>query len=299
MRNDQLELIQSRVEDEVVENPNDKSFSEISEPILRPRARYLVNVKSGCAPLNVRFINTSENATNYDWQFGDGGVSKDVNPTYIFDKPGEYQVRLTASSPTGESVFEYDLIHVYEKPEANFEIHPEDVIIPKDAVHFHNFSRNAVQYEWNFGDGATSTLFEPTHYYSKTGSYNISLKAWSEHGCIDTITITNAFEKSVYEIRFPSAFTANPNGPSNGYYTRGLTTNEVFHPIYKGVAEYNLKIYDRFGTLVFESNEIDIGWDGYINDHLANLGVYIWKARGSYINGQTFVKFGNVTLIKK
>ncbi len=296
---DHLGIIKSKQENKIIDSPTNKSLSNIIEPVLKPRARYLVNVKSGCVPLSVRFINTSENASDYDWQFGDGGVSTEENPSYIFDKPGEYIVRLTASSKVGKDKFEYEVIQVFEKPEANFEIYPSNVLIPGDPVNFHNYSRNAVQYEWSFGDGTNSTLYEPTHYYSTTGSYSITLKVWSEKACIDTITILNAFENSVFEIRFPSAFTANPNGPSNGYYTHGLTTNEVFHPVYKGVAEYHLKIYNRFGTLVFESNDINIGWDGYINDHLAKQGVYIWKARGSYINGQTFVKFGNVTLIKK
>ena len=118
-------------------------------------------------------------------------------------------------------------------------------------------------------------------------------------GCMDSLVIKNAFENSLFEIRFPNAFRPNPNGPSNGYYTEGLTTNEVFHPVYKSVVEYQLKIFNRFGLLIFESDDVNIGWDGYINDRLAKHDVYIWKVRGHFSNGQTFVKFGNVTLIRK
>ncbi|MBA7591841.1 hypothetical protein ES708_34009 [subsurface metagenome] len=102
-----------------------------------------------------------------------------------------------------------------------------------------------------------------------------------------------------YKIEFPNAFTPNPNGPTNGYYAPGIPNNNVFHPVYKDVVEYHLRIFNRRGELIFESNDINRGWDGYINARIAAQGVYVWKARGRYSNGQSFVKFGNVMLIKK
>lgn len=102
-----------------------------------------------------------------------------------------------------------------------------------------------------------------------------------------------------HSIQFPNAFTPNSNGPTNGYYTPGLPNNDVFYPVHKGVVEYHLRIFNRRGELIFESNDINVGWDGYINDRLAAQSVYIWKARGRYINGQSFTKLGNVMLIKK
>ncbi|MBA7535829.1 hypothetical protein ES705_28087 [subsurface metagenome] len=102
-----------------------------------------------------------------------------------------------------------------------------------------------------------------------------------------------------HTIQFPNAFTPNTNGPTNGYYTPGIPNNDVFHPTYKSVVEYHLSIFNRRGELIFESNDINVGWDGYINDRLVAQGVYIWKARGKYSNGENFVKFGNIMLIKK
>ncbi|MBA7547594.1 hypothetical protein ES705_40023 [subsurface metagenome] len=102
-----------------------------------------------------------------------------------------------------------------------------------------------------------------------------------------------------YTIEFPNAFTPNSNGPTNGYYTPGLPNNDVFYPVYKNIVEYHLRIFNRRGELIFESNDINRGWDGYINDRLAAQGVYVWKARGKYSNGENFVKFGNIMLIIK
>lgn len=260
---------------------------------------FSMSAASGCPPLSIQFYNSSVNAQSYQWQFGDGATSVEKEPSYIFDEPGKYTITLTITDRQGKVYFVKDSILVFSRPKASFEIYPEDIAIPDDPVNFHNYSQNAVRYEWDFGDGNTSGDIEPVHYYRKPGTYNITLTAWSEEACYDTLVVMNAFANAGCEILFPNAFTPNINGPSNGYYTAGLTTNEVFHPVCKGVVEYQLRIFNRYGTLLFESNDVNIGWDGYINDRLANAGVYIWKARGRFINGESFTEFGNVTLIKR
>ena len=116
---------------------------------------------------------------------------------------------------------------------------------------------------------------------------------------IDSLFTNQTPTPPQHTIQFPNAFTPNSNGPTNGYYTPGLPNNDVFHPVYKGVVEYHLEIYNRRGELIFESNDINTGWDGYINDRLAAQGVYVWKAKGKYSSGENFVKFGNVMLIIK
>jgi len=264
---------------------------------LMPLAAFEAGQWSGCVPFTVTFSNTSEYAESYSWNFGDGGMSEKKEPTYIFDEPGEYAVTLIAEGSHGKDVVTHN-VTVFGRPKASFEIYPEDVYIPDEPVNFHNYSQNAERYRWDFGDGEISEAAEPVHYYKTTGNYNIRLIAWSAEGCVDSLTITNAFESTACNIQFPNAFRPNPHGPSNGYYTDGRTTNEVFHPVCKGVVEYQLRIYNRMGQLVFESNDVNIGWDGYVNDKLARPDVYIWKARGRFSNGQEFVKFGNVTLVK-
>ena len=71
----------------------------------------------------------------------------------------------------------------------------------------------------------------------------------------------------------------------------------MFHPVASGVASYNLKIYNKVGLLVFESSDIEMGWDGYYKGQLCPPGVYVWKVRGTYRNGQAIVMAGDVTLI--
>ena len=74
--------------------------------------------------------------------------------------------------------------------------------------------------------------------------------------------------------------------------------NDVFHPVIKeDVEEYQLKIFNRSGLLIFESNDINIGWDGYYLQKLMPQGVYVWKVRGRFAKGRSFVEMGDVTLL--
>jgi hypothetical protein len=88
------------------------------------------------------------------------------------------------------------------------------------------------------------------------------------------------------------------NGPVGGQYTPNDPGNEVFYPVISGdLLEYNLRIFNRLGYQVFESNDPAIGWDGYYENQLSAQGVYIWKVRGRFANGKIFLKSGDVTLI--
>lgn len=102
-----------------------------------------------------------------------------------------------------------------------------------------------------------------------------------------------------YFIKFPNAFIPDPHGPTGGYYSAMSDENaRVFHPVHSGVAEYHLRIYSKLGILIYESNDINRGWDGYIRGQLTFPGVYLWRASGKYRNGDSFNNYGDVTLLK-
>jgi len=264
-----------------------------------PVPDYTASSTQGCGNLTVQFTNRSRFAESYVWHFGDGGTSTEENPTYIYDEPGEYEVRLEAKGAEDQAIIAKETIRVFEPPEANFVISPEDVTIPEEPVTFYNQSKNASRYRWDFGDLSTSTETEPIHYYMTEGKFDVRLDVWNEAECHDSMIVQDAFAGSGCRIEFPTAFAPNPNGPSNGYYTDGPTGNEVFHPVCQGVVEYRLRIYNRNGVQLFESNEVNIGWDGYIKGALAKQDVYVWKVSGRFRNGKTFTEQGNVTLIVK
>lgn len=258
-----------------------------------------VSATAGCAPLSVKFMNTAVSSGSCTWTFGDGGTSSQKDPVWLFDIPGEYNVTLKVYSGNDMLATASTLITVRPGPVARFEISPENAVLPDDEIRFINYSTDAVKYFWDFGDGTRSELFEPRHFYRKFGNYNVRLVAVSESGCSDSTTVLNAFSSKGWFIDFPNAFIPNPNGPSGGYYSsKSDEAAQVFHPVSTGVSEYQLKIFSKIGILIFESNDINIGWDGYFKGQLSEQGVYVWKVRGNFTNGEPFTKMGDVTLLK-
>jgi PKD repeat protein len=257
------------------------------------------SVTEGCSPLKVRFKSVTPLSDSCLWNFGDGGFSNLKTPEWLYDVPGDYKVSLEVFGPAGIQSVSTIEINVFSKPEARFEISPENAVLPNDEITFRNFSTDAIKFRWNFGDGGSSALFEPKYTYKNFGHYDVSLIAISEHGCKDSVIVQNAFSGSGYFIDFPNAFIPNPMGPSSGYYSQKSDESSlVFHPVFNGVSDYQLRIFSRRGILIFESNDINIGWDGYFKGQLSEPGVYVWKVRGNFMNGEQFTKMGDVTLLK-
>ena len=258
------------------------------------------SVTEGCPPLKVKFTNKSLSYDSCRWSFGDGGYSNAKDPEWIFDVEGEYKVSLTVLSTEGASITTSVLITVHPKPSARFEISQAETVQSDEEIRFINYSLNAVRFKWYFGDGNSSDFFEPEYKYSKPGNYNVMLIASSDFGCRDSLIVMNAFTGLLYYISFPNAFIPNPGGPTGGYYSpKSDESAQVFHPVFSGVSEYQLKIFSKLGILMFESNDIHVGWDGYLKGQLSEPGVYIWKVRGTFLNGETFTKMGDVILMKK
>ncbi|NSW95254.1 MAG: PKD domain-containing protein [Bacteroidales bacterium] len=266
---------------------------------VNPKADIEASLVSGCAPLLVRFNMPEMEYDSCLWSFGDGEFSSESNPVKVYTREGEYSATLRVFDKNGlETNSGSTTITVHPRPLARFEIHNDDGNNGQ-ALRFINLSNNAVRFRWDFGDGTYSELFEPDHTYQTSGNYSIRLIAISEHGCSDSVKITGSAGGSGYFIDFPNAFMPNPGGPSSGYYSPSSDeSSAIFHPVASGVAEYQLRIFSRRGILIFESNDINIGWDGYIKGQMCEPGVYVWKASGRYLNGESFTKIGDVTILK-
>jgi PKD repeat protein len=276
--------------------PESKNLVQLQRTI---DAAFDASVSDGCSPLRVKFLNKSTSYDSCRWVFGDGGFSNEKNPEWIFDQDGEYKIVLKVFNTDGNQAITSSIITVHPRPVARFETAPDKPVIPDDYIRFINYSVDAVKYKWEFGDGNFSNAFEPEHKYNKYASYNVRLIAWSQYGCSDSMLVKNAFSGSGCFIDFPNAFIPGSGGPAGGYYS--IKTDEaarIFHPSTSGVIDYHLKIFSKLGILIFETNDINIGWDGYFKGQLCEPGVYIWKVRGTYKNGEPFVKMGDVTLLK-
>jgi gliding motility-associated-like protein len=254
--------------------------------------------ESGCAPLTVHFTNHSlyADASTYRWEFGTNqGTSQAINPTYTYNEPGLYSVTLYASNIIGEVVsITKGVIEVFETPIAQFTIKPNRVFIPGGKVFTNNRSLGAGSYEWDFGDGQTSNLFEPIISYTSSGIYSISLKATNSDGCEDVAVLESIVQvEDGSHILLPNAFTPGKDGPGSG---DGI--NDVFLPLTRGVTEFQMLIFNRWGELLFESRSVTDGWDGYYQGKLCQQDVYVYKITAKYENGDVISRSGDIHLMR-
>ncbi len=148
-----------------------------------PVASFTSNVTNGTAPLSVQFTDLSENATGWNWDFGDGVNSTEQNPKHTYFTAGNYTVSLTASNENGTNSM-LASINVSESPVlpvANFSTSVTSGYVPL-SVKFKDRSENANEWRWDFGDGTNSTKQNPTHTYSVAGNYIVSLTVGNGNG---------------------------------------------------------------------------------------------------------------------
>ncbi|MGE5419753.1 MAG: immunoglobulin domain-containing protein, partial [Chloroflexota bacterium] len=253
---------------------------------------------SGCTPLHVSFVNTSAGGAPYRWDFGDGTSSTAANTNHTYNVPGTYKVRLTATGPDGFLVHKDTVVIVRPIPVASFEITPDTAFIPGNAIHFFNLTQGIDSLRWEFGDGNVSTEMNPSYKYQEKGSYDVTLHVWSGYKCYDSVVVHNAvFVDLAGVINCPNAFTPNPNGPSGGQFNENDFSNDVFHCFIEGAAQYHMEVYNRLGIRLFETDDLNIGWDGYFKGKLVEEGAYVFKVVGRFNNGQPFNYFGNILVI--
>jgi gliding motility-associated-like protein len=161
-----------------------------------------------------------------------------------------------------------------EDVNAEFYVNPGTIGPGNSLVNFYNVSVGAVDYFWNFGDGETSTEFEPAHAYEtnlQTG-YTATLVATSQAGCIDSTTMPISYEEQLI-FYVPNTFT--PDADEH---------NQLFTPIFtSGFAPNNFEmiIYNRWGEVVFETKDHSKGWDGSygVKGGDVQAGLYTWIIR--------------------
>lgn len=237
------------------------------------------------------------------WEFGDGTFSTSKDPDHTFHEEGYYNVKLTVRNEEGTKDMAEQAIHVFPVPRAMFTVLPSRVEIPGQKAIFSNLSKNNYENYWDFGDKTTSTDVDPEHEYVVQGIHDVSLKVVSEDGCESSYTLPAAVTAvSNGRVKVPNAFVPSTNGASGGSYDKGDAYNRVFYPVVPEgeakVSSYDMKIYNRWGNIVFHTKDINIGWDGYYRGKLAPLGVYVWRIEVSFDDGNTIIQTGDVTLIR-
>ncbi len=250
--------------------------------IASPTPVFTADQTIGCYPFKVIFTDKSTILNkDVEWDFGDGTpVSKDLGYTsYTFKKPGDFTITFKSTlNGCSDTMMKTDYIHVKERPIAQFSSNITNINMLDPEIQLKNTSStNSVYFKWIFGDGSqvVSTI-NPKHTFvgqgngglPDPGKYVVELYAYVNQDCWDSTSTTITIDdEQIYYI--PNTFT--PNGDEK---------NNVFQPIFTtgyDPQNYHFYIYNRWGELIFESNNAAIGWDGTYGNKLLTNETYTWK----------------------
>jgi gliding motility-associated-like protein len=176
---------------------------------------------------------------------------------------------------------------------ADFYIPEGEYSILSSKVSFQNTSIGATNYIWNFGDNSDlNNETHPTHIYDdeKGKNYSVTLVAINDADCRDTVKqLITIEDRLIYYI--PNAFT--PNGDE---------VNQTFKPVFNAgftAEDFTLEIYNRWGQLLFITQDSAIGWDGFYEGYIVPEGTYIWKVTlRERMTDRKVIDKGHVTVLR-
>lgn len=210
---------------------------------------------------------------------GDYRVSSSSKGSNCWNQPQRIRVLISETELIARFEYEVDL-------GGGNVITNGDVQILED-VQFQDLSQgNTILWNWDFGDGSTSTRQNPTHQFQEKGTYTVILTTIDDIGCQSEFQIiVNVFDD--YMVIVPNAFT--PGG----------TKNQFFKPKLRGIASMELYIFNTWGELIYETKSLeDTGWDGTLNGVPTPNGNYVYRGRFVSRSGEIVEKSGVFILIR-
>lgn len=249
----------------------------------------------GCIPLNVTMSIDSPNPNaSYQWVSTNNFSGSGSTIQNLYAAGGCYSVFVVGTlNGCVDSSSQLGAVCTENYPTADFSSSVSVFTESSESVDFTNQSLGALSYVWNFGDGESSSEVSPSHNYIGTqAGYTVTLIASTSFGCLDSTSITiGAQVGGLYYI--PNAFT--PDGdPFNPFF-------KPLFPVGFDVYNYNMLIYNRWGEVVFETNNVEVGWDGSygVLGRDAEPGVYTYFIRIKMPDVDKICVFtGHVNLIR-
>ncbi len=263
-----------------------------------PKVNFDADPLKGCSPLAVDFKDVSTIATGkiikWFWETGTG-TSTSKNPETVYKNTGStprmYDVKLTVTSDSGciADLVKKNYITVYPSPVAAFSLTPKITSLSNAVITFKNNSTGTDSALWDFGDQSTSEIYNTApHTYLDSGKYVVKLIVYSAFGCSDS-TFHEVMVQPEFSFYVPNAFTPNGDETNNTFSGKGIY-----------ISEYEMQIFDRWGNLMFRTDDIRIPWDGSKNNKtdIAAQDVYIYKIHLTDSNKKTHSYIGTVTLVR-
>lgn len=257
-------------------------------------------IAQGCAPLSVQFPDLQlGSGLTYTWNLGNGSSSSQASPDVTY-AAGTYSVSLTVTTPLGctSTSPSAGQVVVYLPPTVTFSASTWTAPVDNGSITFTSQTTgNITGYAWTFGDGGTGTAPNPTHVYGDVGTFEVELIVTDANGCT-AIAENPVVITPVYDITLPTAFTPNPNGGQGGGYDPNDLSNDVFYAFVRSVKEFRMRIFNRWGELVFESDDVMKGWDGYYRNQLSPQDVYVVQTWVRFVDDKEVQKLTDLTLFR-
>lgn len=243
-----------------------------------------VDSTEGCTPFCVQLKDETPGSLSSAWTIN-GKAFSGSTLEFCSDTAGVFDVQLSVIAANGcsGSTFTAGMFTAHGTPTAEFIFEPEEVTILDPRVQFQNQSVGGTSYFWNIEDSILLS-FDLLHNFSDTGCYLVTLTARNEFGCEDT-SEKEICIKEDFAIYIPQAFSPNGDGLNEVFNIQGFGIPE---------SEFTLRIYNRWGELIYETKSVENGWDG----KGAQEDVYVYQVSYLDMKGERKKKIGRITLVK-
>lgn len=263
-----------------------------------PAIDFSPDILEGCEPLAVTFTNNTDPnllaSTTIDYGNGNNETTAAGVMNQTYNIPGCYDVFVEITTIDGciDNVLLPSLICVNQLPTANYSYSPDEISLLDPVVDFTNLSQGADTYTWDFGDGSTGAETNPTHVFPETsgGEYPVTLTAYTNEGCSSSFT-QNVVVSELIQFYVPNTFTPNADSFNPRY-------EPVFIPGFEPL-DYKFQIFNRWGEIMFESQDLTYGWDGAYGGNIVNDGTFVWRMEFREVQTDKVHEFfGHVTVLK-
>lgn len=251
-----------------------QQYITVYEP---PTVNFSSNTQSGCFPLRVQFTDLSSVAAgssiaSWQWDFGNGITSTQQSPLAVYPTAGNFAITLKVTDSRGCSrlLGRNAYINVTPGVTARFTATPPVACSAPADIQFNNTSTGpgTVSYQWDFGDGITSTLTSPAHNYASASAYTVSLTAASSNGCVDTVTriipvarFSSSFQFSGNAcpgspISFTNTSTPSPDSLRWDFGDGNASTDTMPSHAYATAGTYTVRLYNYFGNCKDSTSQV-------------------------------------------
>ena len=247
---------------------------------------------NGCNPISFQNKSLIQKQTTYQWDFGDGTLSTEKNPSHTYLKAGKFNVKL--------KLFDNFTCNLSDSMSKEIYISPVSIELAATAnpsTIYKNYSSQlqafpieGFMYTWTLAASLNNNKIpNPIASPKDTTTYNVNITDPINNCNYDASVKVNVIDVYCGEpnIYIPNAFTPNNDGENDELFVRGEVLQEL-----------NLIIYDRWGEKIFETNDQKKGWNGYFKGMKIDPGVFVYYLEATCVNKEKFVKKGNITLIR-